>query len=62
MLRYTGNIRYRKIITGSIIVEIEYKYDYSSSNYNLNDAEERTAWKKATGEDLAAINSKIPIV
>lgn len=62
MFRYTGKIRYRKTLFGVIVVEVEYKYDYSPSSYNHNDVEERTAWKLATGEDLVAIMNEIPVV
>jgi len=61
-LDYTGNIRYRKNIFGMLVVEVEYKYLYSESAFNQNDAEELTAWKVATGEDLYNIKSEVPLV
>lgn len=59
---YTGNVRYKKSFFGSLIVQVEYRYIYSQSAFNENDAETRTEWKDATGEDIAAIDSAIKVV
>lgn len=51
-LDYTGNIGYRKGFFGGYVLQVEYRYLYSESSYNLNDEETRTAWRDATEEDL----------
>lgn len=59
---YTGKIRYRKNKLGTIVVEVEYRYDYSDSGFNLADVECRTAWRAATSEDLYNLKSEVPLV
>lgn len=59
---FTGKIRYRKSWTGRLIVELEYRYLYSESMFNENDAESRTAWLEAKAEYLAQVDPSAVIV
>lgn len=59
---FTGKIRYKKGIFGAVYVQLEYRYQYSESSFNENDAEDRLAWLDATGEYLMQIDNTIPVV
>lgn len=60
---YTGNVRYRVNLFGTLVVEVEYRYEYSPSAFNEpDDVEHHTRWKAADKEDLAAIGNIIPVV
>ena len=61
-LDYTGNIRYRKTFLGTVVVQVEYYYQYSLSSFNENDAENRLGWRDATTTDLVNIQSQVPLV